>query len=246
MRIMCFSIFCIFISCTSKVKQTQEPIKNNQASAIRTLEEFKKTKVSNYTSNSYLKEINRIDIDSFLKKPFDVHKFKKKKNGSNSGSTKINEYHYQPTKYGINYGFFLFGPKSPYDTIDGKIIRSPITGYKYHGNKKFKTISEQGILIKTFQPTGKYMHKYNNPRETLIEVVARYNDYDLPELAFIGRSRQYRIAKFGEPHYTINNCDIYSSKNKVLLFNRKERWLKYAVLKNNYAPNKSYNGLYKE
>lgn len=155
------------------------------------------------------------NIDSFLMKPFDLYKFKKIKQGSNSGGGNKKGYYYKPKYKGLYFYFFLFHPLIGY--IGDSIIRT-----------------ENGLNIATFKPLGKYQKDYLDPNEELIEVNARYNDFDLPELAFIGLNVIKLRHLLGKESFIKNNSLIYVSADKALILNLqsgKVNWLRYVHLK---------------
>src|ERR1019366_1585935 len=108
--------------------------------------------------------------DSFLIKPFDLYKFKKKEGESHSGGSEKMPYYFKPAYQGMYYAFFMF---------------SDMKGY-LGTRKDFAIRSENGLTITTYKPLGKYQDQYLDPTEKLIEVKAMLNNFNLPELAFVG------------------------------------------------------------
>ncbi len=140
------------------------------------------------------------NIPSFLECPFDIHKFKKKTNAANSNAFSKSAYHYRNNPKGIYYAFYW--PERGAYSFRGDSIE-----YLPHG---------WNMGITTFQPPGKHENLFINPREILVEYCASKNDIDLPELAFIGQSKNDIINKLGSPNREENSILIYSSKNNVL------------------------------
>jgi hypothetical protein len=145
-------------------------------------------------------------IGTFLKNPFDLQQFKKIKRGSNSGVSRSEKYHFNPDTKGRYFYFFLF-------PAPGAFV------YSVKGDKQERTRSGSGFQIVTFKPDGKYKDAYLDPTETLIEVVAVYNDPDLPELAFVGLDTVMVKEKLGAPFIRTNGCFIYSHENNALILN---------------------------
>lgn len=142
--------------------------------------------------------------DALLKNPFDLQKFKKAKGPSNSGGANAQPYYYQPDVKGVYFRFFLF---------IGKM------GYVYTGSedKKHTVQAGTGLQIITYKPLGKYRDDYFDPTETLIEVVASYNDPDLPELAFVGLDTVIIKKKLGDNFVREDNCFIYAKDNNTMV-----------------------------
>lgn len=167
------------------------------------------------------------NIDSFLLKPFDLYKFKQIKGGSNSGGGDKRPYFFKPNYKGIYYSFFYF---------------MPMTGYI--GNNIIKT--ENGLHITTFKPLGKYKNDYLDPNEELIEVIARYNDFDLPELAFIGLDTIQLRRLLGKESFSEGNCFFYVFKDRALILplkNGNVHRLKYLHLKKRLTAGNVPDGL---
>ena len=156
-------------------------------------------------------------VDDLLKKPFDLQKFKKVKGGSNSGGATKKSYYFKPDTVGMYCSFFLF----PCDC--GYIGETP--------NKD--THIEGGLQIITYKPAGKYKDDYLDPTETLIEVIAKFNDNDLPELAFVGLDTVKIKSKLGDNFFRKDNCFIYSKNKRALTLKIKGKsveWLKFTRL----------------
>lgn len=179
------------------------------------------------------KVVNRDSINEFLNKPFDLFEFKKSKNGSLSAGAAFKEYHFKPDFKYVAYQFFMFEPKTINYIDDGKEIRHQKIGYI--GRSKDNTcFLEDGIVITTIQPLDKYKNQYLNPNEILIELVAKYNDFDLPEFAFVGLDSLSITNKLGPPYLYEQKCLIYQNKSKALILkikNSRVIWLKYIYLK---------------
>jgi hypothetical protein len=152
-----------------------------------------------------------------LTQPFDLHSFKKKKGQSNSGGPGNTKNFLKPGK-GVYWSFFLFRPMEGYLGTD--------TLNRIH--------TEKGVDIITFQPVDEYQNKYFNPNETLIQVTAFYNDFDLPELAFVGLDTKTVEKKLGASILQKNGCLIYFDGHNILTLHAikgKVDWLKYTRLK---------------
>lgn len=185
-----------------------------------------------FLSTSFLSENNQ-NVNNFLKNPFDLQKFKLQKGQSHSGGAYNKKYYLKPKVKGMYYSFFLF---------------EPLTGfiYSYDGKSQMKVKQENGLEIVTYKPYGKYFENYFDPTETLIEVIARYNDYDLPELAFIGLDTTIIINKLGSNFIKKSNCMLYYKNNCVLSLhveNQMVNWLKYTRLNFNLNTKNIPDGL---
>lgn len=185
-----------------------------------------------FLSTSFLSENNQ-NVNNFLKTPFDLQKFKQKKGEYHSGGANSRKYYLKPKVKGTYYRFFLF---------------EPLTGfvYSYDGKSQMKVKQENGLEIVTYKPYGKYFENYFDPTETLIEVIARYNDYDLPELAFIGLDTTIVRNKLGSNFIIKSNCMLYYKNNCVLSLhveNQMVNWLKYTRLNFNLNTKNIPDGL---
>jgi hypothetical protein len=162
--------------------------------------------------NNHKKLSNR---DSFLLKPFDLHEFKRIKKGANSGVGRQKDYYFKPSYKGIYYHFFIFGSG---------------------GNcyiEKDTLFRENGLNIITYKPLGKYQNEYLDPTEELIYLEAHCNDFNLPELAFIGLDTSEIKSKLGTFSFKKDNCAVYTYQNKALILglsNSKIGWLKYIYM----------------
>lgn len=177
--------------------------------------------------------VNRDSVNEFLSEPFDLYAFKRKKNGSLSGGVSFKDYHFKPSIRHVGYRFFMFEPRNTNYVVDGREMRHSKVGYS-GASKENLRFSEDGLVVKTVQPFDKYKDKYDNPNEILIEVVAKYNDFDLPELAFIGLDSLSIIKSLGVPDFYRMKCLIYQYKNKALILKLNYKsviWLKYVSLK---------------
>jgi hypothetical protein len=157
--------------------------------------------------------------NALLSNPFDLQKFKKAKGPSNSGLAREEKYYHKPAHKGVYFCFFMF--------------RSPGFVYSPSADKKESVRSGTGLEIVTHKPLGKYRDNYFDPTETLIEVVAWYNDNDLPELAFVGLDTTVVKGKLGDRFIRKENCFIYSNVNNALVLNisgSTVKWLKYTRL----------------
>lgn len=140
-------------------------------------------------------------LEKFLARPFDLQAFKQKKNQSNSSGGNGKSFYYRPGEKGIYYTFSLF------EKGGGYIGKTPGTDLRL----------EDGLVITTFKPPGKNQHMYLDASETLIELTSRYNDPDLPELAFHGIDTAQVKTKLGEPRIRKPGWIIYTSGTNVLL-----------------------------
>jgi hypothetical protein len=192
------------------------------------------------------KELNS-KTDSFLSKPFNLYLFKKKKNGSLSGGSPIKSYYFKPAFKGIYYRFNMFEPKTVNYIVDGREMRHSNVGY-IGTNKQMISFREDGLLIVTFQPNDKFRDMYLNPNEILIDLIARYNDFDLPELAFVGLDSIEIKKQLGQETFYKNNCLVYTKDNIALilkLFHRRVEWIRYIVLAKKLEFETEINDLYK-
>jgi len=223
-----FTYIIIVVLCFQSCKQKSEN-KLTKLSNQTTREQNNNLKIKSKTQIT----INEDSLKFFLENPFDLYKFKKKKNGSLSSKFYFQNYHYKPNYKGTRYQFFMFEPKTINFIHNGKKMRHPKVGY-LGKNKKNTVLKEDGLIIKTFQPNDEYKDEFLNPNEILIELVAKYNDVDLPELAFVGLDSNTVITKLGLPNWHQKKCLIYQYKSKRLILkleNRKVIWLKYIYIK---------------
>jgi hypothetical protein len=156
-------------------------------------------------------------VDDLLAHPLDVQKFKKIKGQSNCSRSKEENYYYKPPEKGMFMRFFLFRPVSGYI---GEVPNNDVQ-------------IENGLSIITYKPYGKYEWKYFDPNETLIEVIAHYNDNDLPDLAFIGVDTIKIKKKLGDNFFRKDNCFIYTKDKNALILKisgQRVEWLKYTRL----------------
>ncbi len=171
-------------------------------------------------------------LDSFLLTPFDLYAFKSKKNGSNSGGAGFKSYHYKPPFPGIGYRFFMFQPKTVNLISNGREMRHQAAGY-FGTNKKNISMKYDGLVVLTFQPNDSFKNKYLNPNELLIELTARHNDFDLPEMAFVGLDSISIIKQFGKETFYKNQCLVYTYDNLAFILkleNAKVEWIRYIRL----------------
>ncbi|MCC7454581.1 MAG: hypothetical protein IT222_10475 [Crocinitomix sp.] len=173
-----------------------------------------------------------LNTDSFLIKPFDLFTFKSKKNTSLSGGVTFNHYHFKPDFRGTGYRFFMFQPKTTNYIDDGKEMKHSNAGY-IGKNKELISFKEDGLVIKTFQPNDKYQDDYLNPNEVLIELTAKFNDFDLPEMAFVGLDSTTIIKELGQQSFYKHHSLVYVKDNYALILKLKQgvvEWLRYIVL----------------
>lgn len=160
----------------------------------------------------------RDSVNLFLENPFHLHAFKAKKKYSNSSALGKQPYHWVPNKEGIYYTYLVFG--------DGR-------GY-WGTNKQKLVLHVDGLSIVVYKELGERQHMYDDPTEELLEVKARFNDADLPELAFVGLPSSAIKKRFGKEDFQHKNCWVYQHQNKILIFRMSDErveWLKYVVLK---------------
>jgi hypothetical protein len=177
-------------------------------------------------------KIERVSrIDSFLLNPFDLYKFKQKVGQSNSGGASYRPYYFRPAYKGVFYYFMFF------NRIEG-----------YLGtNKQRKIKLERGLILTTYKPEGKYREIYLDPTEELIEVIANYNSFELPELAFVGLDTLEIKERLGEKTFIRDNCFVYAHKDRALILGlegRTVKWLKYVHLSRNLISKTTFNQLY--
>lgn len=220
-------ILILFLSCNNTNQQNVENTSNKPISkaSVETIPIKDTLQLPIETSKKASEKIIAIDSslpklsarDSFLLKPFDLYKFKRKVGQSNSGGASALTYRYKPKYRGMYNSFSLF---------------SRLKGY--YGNRKQDTIRLEGLRITTYKPYGKYQNDYLDPTEELIEVEAKFNNFDLPELAFVGLRKTEIIKKLGDPSFKKNNCLVYTFRDRALILNMKNdevKWLKYVHLK---------------
>lgn len=169
----------------------------------------------------------------FLKTPFDLQKFKQKKVGANSHGADYKKYYLKPKVKGMYYSFFLF---------------ERLKGYQFNpdGKSQREVVKHNDLGIVTYKPKGKYYYDYLDPTEILIELVTRYNDIDLPELAFIGLSVKTIKDKLGNSFINKSDHMIYYKDNYVLILQIKNgmvSWLRYIRLNFNLKPNNIPSGI---
>lgn len=158
-------------------------------------------------------------VDTLLLHPFDLNTYKRKKRGANSSRGDRLPYYFKPDTAGIYYNYFLFHlPTQRYIGHDpnAKNVTSP---------------SDGGREIVVFKPDDADQNMYNDPNEVLIEFTQWYNDTDLPELAFVGWTRNEITARFGAPDIVFQGSIAYVFGHHTLLFHFRGdqvNWLKYA------------------
>jgi len=155
-------------------------------------------KNTDFNSYKKLETISRDSLNKFLIKPFALFEFKKKKGMSNSGGVEAKKYYYKPNKKGMYYQYFFF---------------SKLKGY-IGRNKNNILRKKDGLIITVYKKLGKYQYEYNDPTEELIEVKAKFNDFDLPELAMVGLDSNIIIERFGHPDIFQTNNIVYQYENK--------------------------------
>lgn len=157
------------------------------------------------------------DTERFLLNPFDLYRFKQKVGQSNSGSGDKKGYFFKPQKKGWYCSFFLFHNLKCYR---GK-----------NKNRTFK--NNHGLKITTYKPYGKYQEEYADPTEELIEVEAKINCIELPELAFVGLDTTEVIMQLGQKSFIQENCMVYAYDDRALILGlegTRVKWLKYVHL----------------
>ena len=172
--------------------------------------------------------INRDSINNFLNKPFDLINFKEATKGANSTSGEQEEYYMKPNKEGMYYKYFLF---------------SKLQGY-IGTNKNRIILKEDGLEIIVYKELGKYQYEFNDPTEELIEIKAKFNNFDLPELAFVGLDSVSITKKLGKPDFYKKGCMVYQHNNNVLILKlayKRVKWLKYTRMKKGLDFHKAEN-----
>jgi hypothetical protein len=178
------------ISCREQPKNVQESVSEDSVILLKA-ESFE---VDN--------KKKKVVVDSFLSKPFDLQKFKKRKGQSHSGDADRKTYYFKPEFKGFYYGYFMFPP-----IFEG-----------YIGNSMKDTVYiENAFRIVTYKPIHKNQFDYIDNGEELIEVTAKYNDFDLPELAFIGLDTIEIKNRLGEKLFLKKNHLVYAYQDKVLI-----------------------------
>jgi hypothetical protein len=175
----------------------------------------------------------KTSTDALLKNPFDLQKFKKAKGPSNSGGADVQNYYYKPEEKGVYFRFFIFRSLNTFI-------------YSDNGNKKHGVAYGTGFQIVTYKPLGNYRDAYLDPTETLIEVVASYNDPDLPELALVGLDTVNVKKKLGDNFIRKDNYFIYSADKNALVLSINEgvvKCLKYARLNTKLSKDSSMEAL---
>ncbi len=212
------TIFLCFQSCRqnteNKLRLASDKAIEKRDSTEINHKKVKNTEVKNPDSFA----LNRDSVNEFLKQPFDLIKFKEKKRSSNSGVGKKKDYYLKPKKEGMYYQYFLFSRQTGYTgTNKDNIIRKA-----------------DGLGITVYKELGQYRYDFIDPTEELIEVRAKFNDFDLPELAYIGLDSAIVIKKLGKVDFYQKNCLVYQFENNVLILNilnKKVNWLKYTKTK---------------
>ncbi|NRA10337.1 MAG: hypothetical protein HRT57_00105 [Crocinitomicaceae bacterium] len=99
------------------------------------------------------------------------------------------------------------------------------------------------VQILVYKPKDDDWKMYNDPNEILIQINTVYNDFDLPELAYIGWTKDEILQEFDKPSFEKNECIIYSKDQKALILHltqNKVDWLKFIHLN---KKNRSRNGV---
>jgi hypothetical protein len=185
-------LILLFFSACGNEKPKGVTVKENKTDTLLKQEEEHQSKVKETAPKQF-------NIDSFLQKPFDLHEFKKKKGGANSGGTIAKPFYFTPNYKGFYYRFFLFGGSSKCDF------------------GKRKTAKENGFIIITYKTFGEYCRDYLDPNEELIYLQAKCNYKELPQLAFVGFDTTYAVKKLGNYHFKRKNWQVYHFKKKALL-----------------------------
>jgi hypothetical protein len=158
--------------------------------------------------------------DSFLLHPFDLYKFKKKKGSAQGGGHQGESYLYKPSFKGFYWGYMMFPP-----VFQGYIGK----------NTKDTVYKENSFEMVTYRPEGNPNDRFNwdVTGEILIEVDAGYNDFDLPELAFVELDTTEISKRLGNKYFVKDSCMVYSKNNALLILKvngRKVERLKYLLL----------------
>lgn len=187
-----------------------------------------------------------INIKKLLKDPFDLYAFKEKKQGAENEGEQLEDYHLLPDTIGKAYCFYNFQPEDGM-TVEGNEITETNAGY-LGTDKKTVVNKEEGLIITTFHQEGKFQHLYLNPEETLLEVRAEYNDFDLPELAFVGLTTMEVYKKIGKETFKRNECLVYTHKNTALVLKMasdKVKWLRLIQLNEEVTKESNVFGIYR-
>jgi hypothetical protein len=196
---------------------------NNEPQPARTLPE-NTSKITDTMPKSIIHHI--YNIDSFLLKPFDLYKFKRKTSSNSSGCSELPDYYFKPKHKGVYWAFFIF--------------QGALNEHLYNGqNPDFIISSESGFEIITYKPHGKYAYEYADPNEELISITARYNHTALPELALNGLDSIEIKQLLGKPLKKVKKCWVYAYKDRFLGLRFREKevdYLKYVHLNEPYTP----------
>ena len=116
-------------------------------------------------------------------------------------------------------------------------------------NIKDTAYMENSFELTTYKSLGKYQDSYLDTGEMLIELKAKYNDFDLPELAFIGLDTKEIKKRIGANYFMKDSCIVYTYRNTALIIKMDNRnkieWLKYEKLNANLSKDKIPEGLLK-
>jgi len=239
LKIIYLFILVLLVSCDNSTKQQSGNVHTNSATKTKPDNiisvDTVKTQVEK-SKNNLQKIEKKVDImssiDSFLIKPFDLYKFKEKVGQSNSGGVERKPYYFRPNYNGMYYSFYFFNFKGYVGT-----------------NKNAFLKMEMGLNITTFKPLGKYKDEYLDPTEELIEVEAKLNYIDLPELAFVGLDTIEIKKQLGEKSFFKENCFVYTYKDRALILGlngKTIKWLKYVHLRAPLTNNNTFDKLYSE
>jgi len=108
-------------------------------------------------------------------------------------------------------------------------------GKGYLGKNKNDTVEmDNGIDIIGYRPK-EYGYSWNCPDEILIQLIENCNDFDLPEVAFVGLDTIDVVKKLGKGYFVKDSCMVYNNNNAALILKvndeKKVEWLKYILLK---------------
>ncbi len=212
---------CVSITLLIAFSSCSSPDKNTKISSVPEKQQHGQEK--------WIKK--SVDIDSFLAKPFDLLSFKAKKNGSNWGITELKDYHDQSIFKGQGLKFFMFEPKAVNYVSNGRKMRRSNLGYigKIKINYAFL---EDGLILKTLRPISKE-YSFSDPNEVLIELTAKYNDFDLSEMAYVGIDSSEIVQIFGKQSFYKKDCLVYANNKAAFVLHLKNGvvdWLKYVRL----------------
>ena len=209
------SIFLILILSLAACRENSNSENSQFNSAV---ESTNKSNDSSTITPHQSEEIVWSKMDSLLSDPFDLASYKKKKRGALSGGNRLQSFHHKPDTVGLYYGYWLIGGRR-----EG-----------YIGKNKTPRVKEfNPVQLLVYKPKDKDWKMYNDLNEILIEFTAIYNDFALPELAYIGWTKDEILEEFDNPSFEKNECLVYYNNQKALVLHlakNKVDWLKFIHL----------------